>query len=62
MLLAIANASKFAQICLKLSKIAQKQLVQETLKFQQKFRFWIFAKKASMNRGGTKACACRLDF
>jgi hypothetical protein len=59
MLSAIANATKFAQICLKLPKSAQKQLVQETLKFHQKLRFWFFSekkkKKTSMCRMGTKA-------
>jgi hypothetical protein len=42
MLLAIANAAKSAQICPNLPKIAERQLVQETLKFHQKMRFWFF--------------------
>jgi hypothetical protein len=58
MLLAIANAAKSAQICPNLPKIAERQLVQETLKFHQKMRFWFFFKKKTlMYRGDTKACA-----
>jgi hypothetical protein len=45
MLLATANVAKSAQICPKLPKTAQRQLVQETLKFHQKLRFWYFYKK-----------------
>jgi hypothetical protein len=45
MLSATANVAKFAQICPKVSKSAQKQLVQETLKFHQNLRFWFFPKK-----------------
>jgi hypothetical protein len=53
MLLATANATKSAQ----------RQLVQETLKFHQKLRFWYFKnfKKTSICRRGTKACAHRSD-
>jgi hypothetical protein len=51
------------KICPKLLKSVQKQLVQGTLKFQQKLRFWFFSKtKTSMCRRGTKACAQCLDF
>jgi hypothetical protein len=63
MLSAIANTAKFAQFCPKLPKTAQnlpksaqRQFVQETLKFHQKLRFCFFSRKnASMCRGGTKA-------
>jgi hypothetical protein len=44
-LLATATAAKFAQICPKLPKSAQRQLVHETLKFHQNLRFWFFPKK-----------------
>jgi hypothetical protein len=64
MLSAIANAAKFTQICQKLPKTAQnypklpksaqRQLVQKTLKFHQKLRFWF--------RGDIRACAHHLDF
>jgi hypothetical protein len=39
MMLAIANVAISAQNCLKLPN----QLVQETLKFHQKLRFWLFS-------------------
>jgi hypothetical protein len=48
MLSAVANAAKSAQNCLKLPKFAQRQLVQETLKYHQKLRFWFF----SMSKNG----------
>jgi hypothetical protein len=51
-----ANAAKSAQNCPKLPKSTQRQLVQETLKFHQKFEILVyFKKKTSMCRGGTKA-------
>jgi hypothetical protein len=34
-----------SKICPNLPKTAQRQLVQETLKFHQKLRFWFFSKK-----------------
>jgi hypothetical protein len=37
---ATAYAAKSAQICLKLPKFAQRQLVYKTLKFHQNFIFW----------------------
>jgi hypothetical protein len=42
------NLPKSTQNCLnypKLPKSAQKQIVQETLKFHKKLRFWFFSKK-----------------
>jgi hypothetical protein len=45
MLSVIANVAKSTQICPKLPKSAQRQLVQETLKFYQKLRFWFFLGK-----------------
>jgi hypothetical protein len=46
----------FFQNCPKLPKSTQRQLVQETLKFHQKFEILVyFKKKTSMCRGGTKA-------
>ena len=67
MLLTIVNATKFAQNYLKLpklSKFAQRQLVQETLELHQKLRFWFFIlkKKTSMCTRGTKAWVHHLDF
>jgi hypothetical protein len=41
----IINAAKSAQICPKLPKTAQRQLVQETLKFHQKFEILVFFQK-----------------
>jgi hypothetical protein len=45
MLSTIANAAKLALTCPKLPKTAYRQLVQETLKFHQKLRFWFFSIK-----------------
>jgi hypothetical protein len=45
MLLAIVDATKSAQNLLNIAKSGQRQLVQETLKFHQKLRFWFFSKK-----------------
>jgi hypothetical protein len=56
------NLPKIAVNYPKLPKSAQRQLVQETLNLHQKLRFWYFPKKTSMCRGGTKVCACHLDF
>jgi hypothetical protein len=45
MLSGTTNVAKSAQIWPKLPKSSQRQLVQETLKFHQKLRFWFFSKK-----------------
>jgi hypothetical protein len=49
MLSAIANVAKSAQICPKLPKTAQRQLVQETLIFHQKIEILIFFKRKNFH-------------
>jgi hypothetical protein len=54
---------QWSKIYPKLPKSAHRQLVQKTLKFHQKLRFWFSSKKkTSTCRGGTKAWAHHLDF
>jgi hypothetical protein len=48
MLSATTNAAKFFQICPNLPKPPHRQLVQETLKFHQKLRFWSFWRKKKL--------------
>jgi hypothetical protein len=66
MLLAIANATKFAQNCLNLPKIAKiypKTISLRNFEIPPKIEILVFLRKKNyMCRTDTKACAHRLDF